>query len=84
MWAQGKILQNFPCIILAELRDLKPGDISVESLLAAVGSPVSTGICAEISRTHRSGILIWLEGWDELDDRLVRSSGFHNLLHGKM
>ena len=83
-WAQGKVLQNCSCIILVELRYLKPGDISVETLLAAVGPPVSNGICNEIFRTHGSGILIWLEGWDELDDRLVRSSGFHNLLHGKM
>ena len=82
MWAQGKVLQKFSCIFLIELRDMKPIDITVETLLGSVGQSVSNDITTEISRTHGSGILIWLEGWDELDDSLVQN--FHKLLHGKM
>ena len=68
MWAQGKVLQVFSCIYLIELRDMKPKDISVETQLGAMHGAISK----RISRTHGSGILIWLEGWDELDHILVQ------------
>ena len=82
MWAQGKALQSFSCVILVELRDVKPGDITIETLFATLGQPVSTNIYSEISKLHGKGILIWLEGWDELDDSLVQNIKLQNLLRG--
>ena len=84
-WAQGEVLQQYSCILLLQLRDIKPGDvISLKSLLGAVSHQVSNDLYTELLKTHGSGILIWLEGWDELDDNIVRSSAFDSLFNGKM
>ena len=84
-WAQGGVLQQYSCIFLVQLRDIKPGDVtSLKALLGAVGYPVSNDLYTEISKTHGSGILIWLEGWDELDDSVVQNSAFCTLLNGKI
>ena len=68
-----------------QLRDIKPGVvISLEAILGAVGYQVSKDLCTDISKSHGSGILIWLEGWDELDDNVVQNSDFDSLLYGKI
>ena len=80
-WAQGDVLQQYSCIVLVLLRDvcIKPGVVlSLEDLLGLVGHPASNDLCTEVSKTLGSGILIWLEGWDELDDGVV---AFDSLLH---
>ena len=83
-WAQGDVLQQYSCIVLVQLRDIKPSVvISLEDFLGAPGPPVNNDLCTEISKTHGSGILIWLEGWDELDDSVVQNSAFDSLLYGK-
>ena len=84
MWAQGKALQSFSCVILVELRDVEPGDISVETLLATLGQSVSSNIYTEISKLPGKHILIWLEGWDELDDSLVHNLNLRQLLQGRV
>ena len=84
-WAKGEVLQQYSCILLLQLRDIKPGDvISLKSLLGAVSHQFSNNLYTELFKMHGSGILIWLEGWDELDDNIVRSSAFDTLLHGIM
>ena len=84
-WAKGEVLQQYSCILLLQLRDIKPGDvISLKSLLGAVSHQFSNDLYTELFNMHGSGILIWLEGWDELDDNIVRSSAFDTLLHGIM
>ena len=80
MWAQKKVLKSFSCVILVELRDVKPGDISIETLLTT--QSISTDVYAEISKLHGEGILIWLEGWDELDYSLERNPNLLKLLRG--
>ena len=82
MWAEGKVLKSFSCVILVELRYVKPGDISLETLIATPGQSVSSNIYTEISKLHGKGVLIWLEGWDELDDNLVNNSNLQRLLRG--
>ena len=84
-WAQGEVLQQYSCIILVELRNLKSGDeITLKTLLSALGQSVSNELCSEIHRKQGNGILIWLEGWDEVDDSFITDSAFDNLLYGKM
>ena len=84
MWAKGDVLKKYSCIILAYLKNIKfQGPISLETLLAAAGQPVSKDICDEVSRIQGKQFLIWLEGWDELDNNLVNSA-FDNLLQGMM
>ena len=87
LWARGDVLQQYSCIILVELRNLKSGTkISLETLVTAVGQSIhdETSVCSEIDRTLGHGILIWLEGWDEIDTSFVTDSAFDTLLHGKL
>ena len=83
-WAKGEVLQQYLCIILVELRELKLGtDFSLESLFGVKGQPVSE-ICTEVLRMHGNRILIWLEGWDELDTELMDNSVLKGLLFGSV
>ena len=84
-WAKGEVLQKYSCIVLVRLRDVKLQDnVTLEILLAATGQSVNNDLCTEISRTRGKGILIWLDGWDELDNNLVTNLAFDNLLKGLM
>ena len=84
-WAQGDVLQQYSCIVLVQLRDIKPSvALSLEDLLGPVGRPASNDLCTEVLKTHGSGLLIWLEGWDELDDSVVQNSAFDSLLYGTL
>ena len=84
-WANGEVLKQYSCIILVELRKLEPDtEICLKTLLALNGQSVSDDVCSELSKIQGNGILIWLEGWDELDNKLIQNSSFDNLLHGKM
>ena len=83
-WAKGEVLQQYFCIILVELRDLKPGnDFSLESLFGE-GQSLSSDICTEVLRMHGNKILIWLEGWDELDTEFMDNSVLKGLLFGSI
>ena len=86
-WAKEKVLKQYSCVVLVELRDLKPDTvISLESLFGAMalGESVSSDICTEVSRLHGNKILIWLEGWDELDAEFMHSTIFEDLLSGRV
>ena len=84
-WAKEKVLQQYFCIILVELRELKPGtDISLESLFGIKEQSLSSDICTEVLRMHGNGILIWLEGWDELDNEFMDNSILKGLLFGSI
>ena len=57
-WAQGDVLQQYSCIVLVQLRDIKPGAVtSLKAILGAVGYQVSKDLCTEISKSHGRGIL---------------------------
>ena len=80
-WADGDVLQQYSCIVLVCLKDIKSqGNISLEALLAAPGQSVNSEICNIIQGKQGEGVLIWLEGWDEL----VQKNAFDNLLKGMM
>ena len=83
-WAQEHVLQNYHNVILVQLRTIKSMNISVKTLLTAMGQPVNDKIRTKVSDTNGKGILIWLEGWDELDDKLIKNRAFDNLLTAKM
>ena len=85
VWAERKVLQQYVCIVLVELCDLKPGTlILLETIFALMDQSSNNEICTEISRTNGKGILIWLEGWDELDGSFVYKSIIKDLLSGRM
>ena len=84
-WAKGQVLQQYLCIILVELRELKPGtDISLESLFGMKGQSLSSDICTEVLKMHGNRFFIWLEGWDELDTELIDNSVLKGLLFGSI
>ena len=86
-WAKGEVLQQYLCIILVELRKLKLGtDFSLESLFGIKGESLtlSSDICTEVSKMHGNRILIWLEGWDELDTEIMDNSVLNDLLSGNI
>ena len=44
----------------------------------------SSDVCAEVSKIHGNGVLIWLEGWDELDTGFMDNSVLKGLLSGSI
>jgi len=78
-------LKKYYCIVLVELQDLKPGtEVSLETLFAVMGQSECNNICSEIAAIDGRDILIWLEGWDELDESFVHHPVFKSLLFGKV
>ena len=49
-----------------------------------MGQSESNSILAAICKKQGRGILIWLEGWDELDESFAQGSILIHLLHGKV
>ena len=80
-WANEEVLQKYFCIVLVCLKDIKSQhNISLETLLATPGQPVNSKVCNAMNEKQGEGVLIWLEGWDNL----VHNTAFDNLLKGMM
>jgi len=81
-WASGSMLKVFSHVVLIELRDLKPGTIiTPEGLFINMGKLVHE-IYSKLMNS--SELLIWLEGWDELNISLKQQSILTELLHGRI
>ena len=84
-WAEGNLLSQYSHVILLQLRDLKPGKINKpEQIFDTMGKLNKKAIYAEMVAKFGSGVLFWLEGWDELENSLRFQSILTDLLSGKV
>ena len=81
-WANGELLLMFSCVIFLQLRDKEVANIlSLKTFIELhIGS--SELAIEEIERSHGKGLLIILEGWDELLPDKQCSSFFTRLISG--
>jgi len=83
-WATGSKLQTFSLVILISLRDQKPKTVLTPKDLFAIMEGMAEKIYIELLRFNDIKILVWLEGWDELDDTYIAQSVFTDLLSHKI
>ena len=83
-WAVGNVLSQYSHVILLQLRDIKVGMINKPEQLFSKMGKLKHHIYAEMVVCLGSGVLFWLEGWDELDDDLKIQSVFTDLLSGQL
>ena len=83
-WLEGELLQSFDLVILVELNDSRVSEVTTLRELVAfyMGDYLSESITKEITRIKGKGILILLEGWDELSEKSHHSSWFTGLISG--
>ena len=86
-WAKGKILQHFELVILVRLRDLSVRRATCLGDL--IQYPRDPTIChmviEEITKTGGKGVLLLLEGYDELPATLrEEESLFRNIIQGNL
>ncbi|XP_065916440.1 protein NLRC3-like isoform X1 [Dysidea avara] len=84
-WAKGKLLQEFKYVMFLQLRDggvasAESFDELVELYLGSCSS--AKMIINEIYESIGKGVLIILEGWDELPERRQHDSLFTRLISG--
>ena len=84
-WARENELLQYSHVILLQLRDIKPSTINntAEHLFFNMGK-LKHQIYADLVAKLGSGVLFWLEGWDELHDDLKFQSVFTELLSGHL
>ena len=84
-WAEGNALSEYSHVILLQLRDIKVGMMNKpEQLFSKMGKVGKHEIYTDMVRCFGSGVLFWLEGWDELDDDLKFRSVFTDLISGQV
>ncbi|XP_065906828.1 protein NLRC3-like [Dysidea avara] len=83
-WAKGELLQTFACVIFLQLRDEEVANaVTLNELIELQIGPLTRGT-VDISKKNGKGILIILEGWDELPEKRQRSSLFTRLISGAL
>ena len=83
-WAEGNVLLQYSHVILLQLRDIKSGSMNKpEQLFDAMGKLNET-VYAEMAANYCWGVLLWLEGWDELASSLRLRSIFMGIASGKI
>ena len=84
-WANSKLLQSFTHVIFLQLRDEEvAAAITFDNLIQLYMGPLSEKIVQRIYEKNGHGILIVLEGWDELPERRWHSSLFTRLMLGDL
>jgi len=83
-WANGELLQTFSYVIFLQLRDETIANASslkplIESQFDSSELPFD-----KIYSSHGKGLLLILEGWDELPETKQRSSLFTRLISGNL
>ena len=83
-WGEGNALSQYSHVILLQLRDIKDGMMNEPEKLFSKMGKLEHQIYAEMVVSLGSGVLFWLEGWDELVDNLKFYSVFTDLLKGQL
>ena len=82
-WSQGQRLNNHTLLVLLPLRDNRVR--SAKSISDLFHHPQLQGaIAQEVESSQGEGVVLWLEAWDELEQRMrEESSIFLDLVHGR-
>ena len=82
-WSQGQRLNNQNLLVLLPLRDNRVR--SAKSISDLFHHPQLQGaIVQEVESSQGEGVVLWLEAWDELEQRMrEESSIFLDLVHGR-
>lgn len=86
-WANGKLLQNFSLVFFVQLRDERVANVkSFKELVKLRMGPLSKSIAKEIFHKNGKGLLIILEGWDELPAKIRKNrfTMFQDLMLGNI
>ena len=83
-WATGHRLSMYFFVILINLRDVKPGTVLTPKDLFATMEGMAEDIYTKILKHNDIELLIWLEGWDELDNTYLGQSVFTDLLSNRI
>ena len=83
-WGEGNALSQYSHVILLQLRDIKDGMMNEPEKLFSKMGKLEHQIYVEMFANSGSGVLFWLEGWDELVDNLKFYSVFTDLLKGQL
>ena len=82
-WANKELLQTFTCVVFLQLRDKEiAGARTLDEIIQLFMGSLTDRIADEIYETNGKGMLIILEGWDELDESKRHSSLFTRLVSG--
>ena len=86
-WAQGELLQHYSLVVLLRMRDCT-ASIARElvDLFPYPQKSLSQSLVDEVLMTNGEGVLILLEGFDELPEekRIGYSSVYHELIKGSL
>ena len=85
-WGKGEILQDHSLLLLLPLRDNNLKEAKTLSDLFYHPNPeLQQAVVQEVTRNQGKGVAIWLEAWDELDDKpREEASVFLDLIHGRI
>ena len=87
-WANGKILEQFDCVLLLPLRErLVSTATTLPQLFKLLHSSESvvTAVMEELEEREGEGVLIIADGWDELDQKNQSNDSFlYRLLFGDL
>ena len=82
-WAKGELLQTFSCVIFLQLRDEEIANANLmKTIIELHMGPLSESTVEDIYESHGKGLLIILEGWDELPESRQHGSLFTRLISG--
>ena len=86
-WAKGFMLKHISLIILVVLRDPRIANVvTLEDLIRLeLGSIIQAEqICYDLTTLNGKNVIIWLEGWDELQHSKRSNSVFADLISCKL
>ena len=85
-WTNGTLLQRFSLVIFVQLRNERVANAnSFEEIIKTYMDTYCEAITKEIFKTHGKDILIILEGWDELSEKLrCKDTIFGSLISGEI
>ena len=85
-WGKGEILQDHSLLLFLPLRDnnLKEAK-TLSDLFYHPNQELQQAVVQEVTSNQGKGVAIWLEAWDELDDKpREEASVFLDLIHGRI
>ena len=84
-WGKGELFQQFTVVILVQLRDPAVQRAllikTIADLLPVQNITVAQELASELIATNGRGVLLILDGWDELPTQLQQDCAFCNLFH---
>ena len=84
-WSKGELFQQFTVVILVQLRDPAVQRAqTITDLLPVENVAVAQELATELIATNGRGVLLILDGWDELPTHLQQDSIFRKLIKKKL